>query len=152
MKKWMQVFEAAEALKVSERTIHTRIKSGKVETKKEHGKRLVFVEVPDEETEASPEESERTNEVYERLLQEKEARIIDLQEQVNQLSRHTVTLQMELSEQSKRHDTIVMQMTQQLDRTHLQLEDFRNRQKQSWWSRLFSSSGTRESVVSEHHS
>ena len=45
-----------------------------------------------------------------------------------------VQLQEALSEQSKRHDTIVLQMTQQLDRANLMLEDMRHR---AWWQRLF---------------
>ena len=38
---------------------------------------------------------------------------------------------------SKRHDTIVLQMTTQLERTQLQLEDMRQRTQHSWWKRLF---------------
>jgi antitoxin component of RelBE/YafQ-DinJ toxin-antitoxin module len=53
--------------------------------------------------------------------------------------------QMQLGEQSKRHDTIVLQMTQQLDRANLQLEDLR--QKQGWFKRLFGKDGeSRRSV------
>ena len=44
------------------------------------------------------------------------------------------TLQQHLAEQSQRHDTIVLQLTQQLDRVHLQLEDH---QKRRWWHRIF---------------
>ena len=39
----------------------------------------------------------------------------------------------ENSEQSKRHDTIVLQMSQQLDRAQLQLEDLRTRQSPLQW-------------------
>jgi hypothetical protein len=43
-------------------------------------------------------------------------------------------LQADNSEQSKRHDMIVAQMTQQLERANLQLEDMR--QRPSFWQRL----------------
>ena len=43
-------------------------------------------------------------------------------------------LENELTESSKRHDTIVMQLTQQLDRVHLQLEDMRHRK--TVWQRI----------------
>ena len=52
-------------------------------------------------------------------------------------------LRQELSDQSKRHDAILLQMTQQLDRAHLQLEDLHGEppiesleQQPSFWQRL----------------
>ena len=49
-------------------------------------------------------------------------------------------LRNELSQQSKRHDTLLLQMTQQLDRAHLQIEDLTplpdTRKQPSLWKRL----------------
>ena len=51
-------------------------------------------------------------------------------------------LQSDISEQSKRHDMIVAQMTQQLERANLQLEDMR--QRPSFWQRLV---GRKQAIV-----
>lgn len=54
-----------------------------------------------------------------------------------QLERKEVQLEQlfgDLSEQNKRHDTIVMQLTQQLDRSLLMLEDLRKRR--SVWQKI----------------
>ena len=138
MKKWMQVAEAAEVMKVSERTLHSYIKAGKVETKKEHGKRLILVEVPDAETEASQEESEATevlqeesestDEAYLQLMKEKDARITDLQMQVQQLTEQADRLTQLLAMEQKN----VGQLTEQ---NQLLLEDQRQ-PKPSLWQRL----------------
>ena len=82
------------------------------------------------------------------LPKEDQSEIIFLREQVDRFTqqvddanrRHQET-QRASEEASKRHDTIVLQMTTQLDRTTLRLEDLQNQQRQSWWGRLLGSKG-----------
>ncbi len=153
MKKRMQVWQAAEVLKVSERTIRTHIKSGKLESEKEHGKRWVWVEIPDAEMEELAVFSEETEEVEKmaandeplmNLLKEKDARISDLQaqisekdqqllrrdEQTDSFTRQIDHLTQLLAVQSKTAATLA----DQLDAIK-QLEDLRKRP--SLWQKLF---------------
>jgi len=64
-----------------------------------------------------------------------------LKEKDNQISeanrRHEET-QRAAEDASKRHDTIILQMTEQLDRANLQIEDMRPKQNVNWWTRMFS--------------
>ena len=68
--------------------------------------------------------------------------ISQMTKQIDSQEGEIAFLRKELSQQSQRHDTIVLQMTQQLDRAHLQLEDIHSQpiqaQKQhaSLWQRL----------------
>jgi negative regulator of replication initiation len=57
----------------------------------------------------------------------------------------------EVSESRKRSDTIIAQMTTQIDRANLQLEDLRTRK--SWWQRLVGSetSTRRNEGTRSHH-
>ena len=150
MKKRMQVWQAAEVLKVSERTIRTHIKSGKLESEKEHGKRWVWVEIPDAEMEELAVFSEETegavanDETIMNLLKEKDARISDLQaqisekdqqllrrdEQTDSFTRQIDHLTQLLAVQSKTAATLA----EQLDAIK-QLEDLRKRP--SLWQKLF---------------
>ena len=150
MKERMQVWQAAEVLKVSERTVRTHIKSGKLESEKEHGKRWVWVEIPDAEMEElvivseETEEATANDEAIMNLLKEKDARISDLQAQISEkdqqllrrddqtdsLTRQIDHLTQLLAVQSK--TTAVL--ADQLDATK-QLEDLRKRP--SLWRKLF---------------
>ena len=143
MKKRMQVWQAAEVLKVSERTIRTHIKSGKLESEKEHGKRWVWVEIPDAEMEEA-EKVATNDETLMNLLKEKDARISDLQAQISEkdqqllrrddqtdsLTRQIDHLTQLLAVQSKTAATLA----EQLDAIK-QLEDLRKRP--SLWQKLF---------------
>jgi antitoxin component of RelBE/YafQ-DinJ toxin-antitoxin module len=80
--------------------------------------------------ECNPEsESPQFKEMLAMMHSQLQAKDMQLERKETQLEQ----VQEDLSEQSKRHDTIVLQMTQQLDRTTLLLEDMRRR---SWWKRL----------------
>jgi len=111
MEKWMSVSEAAVSLGISERAVYARIKKGKVTSKMEDGNRLVLMDcqassvLPSESTtENASEESQTVTEALQKLQQEKEARISDLQSQVNQQFQH-------MNHQSEQ----IHQLTQQLD-------------------------------------
>ncbi len=86
--------------------------------------------------------------ILDRQLEQKDAQIqriqTDLNEQIRQLTGELSASRRGTEDAGKRSDMIVAQMTQQLDRAALQLEDLR--QKRSWWQRVFSR-GTVESVT-----
>ena len=69
--------------------------------------------------------------------------ITQMTKQIDSQGGEIAFLRQELSDQSKRHDAILLQMTQQLDRAHLQLEDLHGEppiesleQQPSFWQRL----------------
>ncbi len=112
--KWLTVAEAGHALGIAERTLRRRITEGKVKSKLENNRRLVFVEVQEE---AGPEQAqsdmpEGTRELVDQLKQENEY------------------LREELRQTRERSDTIILRLTQQ---NQLMLED----KRASWWHRWF---------------
>lgn len=72
--------------------------------------------------------------VLEKQLDVKDQQIADLSRQLEDGSRRHEQTQRGSEEAAKRSDMLLAQMTQQLDRSQLQLEDMRRRR--SWWQRL----------------
>ena len=112
MDNWIDVSEAAERLGISERQVRNWIKDGKLKAEKSNGKWHIDGSL--EVTEGNRAESDNSDEVE------------WLRQQVEEL-------QAELSETRKRSDTIIMQLSKQLDKQMLMLEDMRNR---SLWRRI----------------
>ena len=112
MTNWMSVSEAAEHLGISERQVRNYIKDGKLKAEKTNGKWCIDGSL--EVTEGKPTEADHSDEI-------------------EWLRRQVEELQAELSETRQRSDTIILQLTQQLDKQTLMLEDMRNR---SLWCRI----------------
>lgn len=132
MTDWVTVKEAAVALGVSERTLQRHIAVGKVKSKLENGRRLVYVNDND---------IEATTDVpvdVQQLLNEKDAHIEQLKSEIEHLRQVLAETQRQLEESSSRSDTIILQLTRQLDslteQNQLLLED--KRPKQRWYHRL----------------
>ena len=100
MAEWVTVRKAAQVRKCSERNIYNLIKKGVFQSKKEGGRLLVLMDVPEESSEIDPKISEMIS-VLQKQLEEKDKQIEKLQEQ--------------LAETSHRHDTVVMQITRLLE-------------------------------------
>ena len=79
--------------------------------------------------------------LLEKQFDVKDRQIEDLSRQLEDGNRRHEETQRASEEAAKRSDMLLAQMTQQLDRTQLQLEDMRNRQTQSWWGRMFGRKG-----------
>ena len=112
--KWFTLSEASATLNISLSTLRRHIDKGKYKTKTEQGRRLVKL------TETH---SESHNELHKQLNSE----IQFLREQNTKLTD-------EISKARTRSDTIIMQLTQQLERTQLQLEDLR--ETKTLWQRV----------------
>ena len=146
-KKWLQISDAATVLKVSERTLYTRIKSGEIKSRLEHGKRFVQVKMPNEKSVAKSETSDENfenpaanpeiSEMVQHLLVEKDARIQQQEGHIKQLEGQVDNLSQQID-----HLTQVVAMskknigalTEQLDDSRQMIEDMRQR---SWWKRIF---------------
>ena len=112
--KWFTLSEASATLNISLSTLRRHIDKGKYKTKTEQGRRLVKL------TETH---SESHNELHKQLNSE-----------IQFLREQNIKLTDEISEARTRSDTIIMQLTQQLERTQLQLEDLR--ETKTLWQRV----------------
>ena len=134
--KWFTLSEASATLNISLSTLRRHINKGKYKTKTEQGRRLVKLtethskshyelhnETQIKSTETHNEAHVDTSELHKQLNSE----IQFLREQNTKLTD-------EISEARTRSDTIIMQLTQQLERTQMQLEDLR--ETKTLWQRM----------------
>ena len=122
----LTINEYSQQFKVSPNTIRRHINNKKLEAEKIDGKWLIKVtqEVNQEVNQ------EITQEVNQKLLDEKDKHIEILNKQTHNLQQ----LLDDANEARTRSDTIIMQLTQQLERTQLQLEDLR--ETKTLWQRV----------------
>ena len=153
---WLSIDEACEKLKVSRSTLQRRLNAEEIKSKKEYGKRLVWCEgsnsnqsndsemtqsehsnesnhPPKHSNESHLNEPTDPNDTFDSVaylksrLEIAEKRYEDfLQELIEERERN--------DDERKRTDTIIMQLTQQLERTQLQLEDLR--ETKTLWQRV----------------
>ena len=118
----LTINEYSQQFKVSPNTIRRHINNKKLEAEKIDGKWLI--KVTQEITQ------EVTQEITQKLLDEKDKHIEILNNQTHNLQQ----LLDDANEARTRSDTIIMQLTQQLERTQLQLEDLR--ETKTLWQRV----------------
>ena len=118
----LTINEYSQQFKVSPNTIRRHINNKKLEAEKIDGKWLI--KVNQEITQ------EITQEVNQKLLDEKDKHIENLNQQTHNLQQ----LLDDANEARTRSDTIIMQLTQQLERTQVQLEDLR--ETKTLWQRV----------------
>ena len=127
--KWFTLSEASATLNISLSTLRRHIDKGKYKTKTEQGRRLVKL------TETH---SESHNELHNETHNEAHVDTSELHKQLNSeiqfLREQNTKLTDEISKARTRSDTIIMQLTQQLERTQLQLEDLR--ETKTLWQRV----------------
>ena len=130
----LTINEYSQQFKVSPNTIRRHINNKKLEAEKIDGKWLIKVnqEITQEITQEVTQEitQEITQEVNQKLLDEKDKHIEILNQQTHNLQQ----LLDDANEARTRSDTIIMQLTQQLERTQLQLEDLR--ETKTLWQRV----------------
>ena len=129
----MTLKAACQYLGKSETTIRRWIKIGKLKATLNNGK--YDIDTADIKSLVNPPQREETTEPASASV------VIDqMTKQIDSQNGEIAFLRNELSQQSKRHDTILLQMTQQLDRAHLQIEDLTplpdTRKQPSLWKRL----------------
>ena len=118
----LTINEYSQQFKVSPNTIRRHINNKKLEAEKIDGKWLIKV---------NQEITQEVNqEVNQKLLDEKDKHIEILNQQTHNLQQ----LLDDANEARTRSDTIIMQLTQQLERTQLQLEDLR--ETKTLWQRV----------------
>ena len=118
----LTINEYSQQFKVSPNTIRRHINNKKLEAEKIDGKWLIKV---------NQEITQGVNqEVNQKLLDEKDKHIEILNQQTHNLQQ----LLDDANEARTRSDTIIMQLTQQLERTQLQLEDLR--ETKTLWQRV----------------
>ena len=118
----LTINEYSQQFEVSPNTIRRHINNKKLEAEKIDGKWLI--KVTQEITQ------EITQEVNQKLLDEKDKHIEILNQQTHNLQQ----LLDDANEARTRSDTIIMQLTQQLERTQMQLEDLR--ETKTLWQRV----------------
>ena len=130
--KWFTLSEASATLNISLSTLRRHIDKGKYKTKTEQGRRLVKL------TETHSESHNETHMKFTETHNEAHVDTSELHKQLNSeiqfLREQNIKLTDEISEARTRSDTIIMQLTQQLERTQMQLEDLR--ETKTLWQRV----------------
>ena len=130
--KWFTLSEASATLNISLSTLRRHIDKGKYKTKTEQGRRLVKL------TETHSESHNETHMKFTETHNEAHVDTSELHKQLNSeiqfLREQNTKLTDEISEARTRSDTIIMQLTQQLERTQMQLEDLR--ETKTLWQRV----------------
>ena len=128
--KWVSLTEACQSLGISESTLRRRIKGGKIESKVEDSRRLVFINSGIQPFNIDSQMKVSTSDFIEKLKEELE----QLRQELDRRNEQIETLQKQLGESQKateeashRHDTVVMQMTKLLEY-----------HQQPFWRKLFS--------------
>ena len=121
----LTINEYSQQFKVSPNTIRRHINNRKLEAEKIDGKWLILVN-----QEINQDVTQTNDIVTQKLLDEKDKHIEILNKQTHNLQQ----LLDDANEARTRSDTIIMQLTQQLERTQLQLEDLR--ETKTLWQRV----------------
>ncbi len=134
--KWFTLSEASATLNISLSTLRRHIDKGKYKTKTEQGRRLV--KLTETHSESHNELHNETQMKFTETHNEAHADTSELHKQLNSeiqfLREQNIKLTDEISEARTRSDTIIMQLTQQLERTQMQLEDLR--ETKTLWQRV----------------
>lgn len=126
--KWFTLSEASATLNISLSTLRRHIDKGKYKTKTEQGRRLVKLTGLHYETQMKSTETHNEAHVDTSELRKQ------LNSEIQFLREQNTKLTDEISEARTRSDTIIMQLTQQLERTQMQLEDLR--ETKTLWQRM----------------
>ena len=134
--KWFTLSEASATLNISLSTLRRHIDKGKYKTKTEQGRRLV--KLTETHSESHNELHNETQMKFTETHNEAHVDTSKLHKQLNSeiqfLREQNTKLTDEISKARTRSDTIIMQLTQQLERTQLQLEDLR--ETKTLWQRV----------------
>ena len=130
--KWFTLSEASATLNISLSTLRRHIDKGKYKTKTEQGRRLVKLTETHSESHNEP-QMKSTKTHNEAHVDTSELRK-QLNSEIQFLREQNTKLTDEISEARTRSDTIIMQLTQQLERTQMQLEDLR--ETKTLWQRM----------------
>ena len=134
--KWFTLSEASATLNISLSTLRRHINKGKYKTKTEQGRRLVKLTETHSEShnELHNETQMKSTETHNEAHVDTSELHKQLNSEIQFLREQNTKLTDEISEARTRSDTIIMQLTQQLERTQMQLEDLR--ETKTLWQRV----------------
>ena len=134
--KWFTLSEASATLNISLSTLRRHINKGKYKTKTEQGRRLVKLTETHSEShnELHNETQMKSTETHNEAHVDTSELHKQLNSEIQFLREQNIKLTDEISEARTRSDTIIMQLTQQLERTQMQLEDLR--ETKTLWQRM----------------
>ena len=134
--KWFTLSEASATLNISLSTLRRHIDKGKYKTKTEQGRRLVKLTETHSEShnELHNETQMKSTETHNEAHVDTSELHKQLNSEIQFLREQNTKLTDEISEARTRSDTIIMQLTQQLERTQMQLEDLR--ETKTLWQRM----------------
>lgn len=134
--KWFTLSEASATLNISLSTLRRHIDKGKYKTKTEQGRRLVKLTETHSEShnELHNETQIKSTETHNEAHVDTSELHKQLNSEIQFLREQNTKLTDEISEARTRSDTIIMQLTQQLERTQMQLEDLR--ETKTLWQRM----------------
>ena len=130
--KWFTLSEASATLNISLSTLRRHIDKGKYKTKTEQGRRLV--KLTETHSELHNETQMKSTETHNEAHVDTSELHKQLNSEIQFLREQNTKLTDEISEARTRSDTIIMQLTQQLERTQMQLEDLR--ETKTLWQRM----------------
>ena len=130
--KWFTLSEASATLNISLSTLRRHIDKGKHKTKTEQGRRLV--KLTETHSELHNETQMKSTETHNEAHVDTSELHKQLNSEIQFLREQNTKLTDEISEARTRSDTIIMQLTQQLERTQMQLEDLR--ETKTLWQRM----------------
>ena len=130
--KWFTLSEASATLNISLSTLRRHIDKGKYKTKTEQGRRLV--KLTETHSESHNETQMKSTETHNEAHVDTSELHKQLNSEIQFLREQNTKLTDEISEARTRSDTIIMQLTQQLERTQMQLEDLR--ETKTLWQRM----------------
>ena len=146
---WLSIDEACKKLKVSRSTLQRRLNTEEIKSKKEYGKRLVWCEgsnsnqsndsemtqskQPEHSNESHLNEPTDPNDTFDSVAYLK-SRLEIAEKRYEDFLKELIEERERNDDERKRTDTIIMQLTQQLERTQMQLEDLR--ETKTLWQRV----------------
>lgn len=130
MKQRIKVYDYAKRMGIGVSTVYRHIKAGKLETETIDG--VLYVLADEEELNAIETPLDAIAELKKRVEQQ-QTEIEYLRKELTEARQITKQMQEDAASSQQRSDTIIMQLTRQLEKQTLMLEDMRNR---SLWHRI----------------
>ena len=136
--EWLTISEAADAINVTERTVRRQISEGRIKSKLEDGRRLVFVDAEMLNSARSQESGvieqlRRENEYLRQELGRRTSEIANLHQQLRSRDEHLSRKDEQAEQARQRQDTIILQLTRQLENSQQMLQY----RRKSFWRRWF---------------
>lgn len=127
MSKWVTINEAIDILGMSERSVRRHVKDGKLQSKIEGGRRLIWIE-----------SQNVIHDINVMTNKDKDDLISWLKNQLEEKNKQIQRLQEELKQNRERSDAIVIKLAEELEaqRNILEGKPGKRKRDESFWRRL----------------